>query len=73
MLFQFLKTANLSEVLSSLEKLENERGYPYMEDLALEAARYYNEIWRMDESVKMYEKVMYAQKQIQRGDCSYEF
>ncbi|MCY1117842.1 hypothetical protein OWO30_05785 [Bacillus safensis] len=44
-----------------------------MEDLALEAARYYNEIWRMDESVKMYEKVMYAQKQIQRGDCSYEF
>ncbi|MGN7389515.1 tetratricopeptide repeat protein [Bacillus safensis] len=69
----FLKTANLSEVLSSLEKLENERGYPYMEDLALEAARYYNENGRMDESVKMYEKVMYARKQIQRGDCSYEF
>ncbi|BBP93114.1 hypothetical protein BsIDN1_67320 [Bacillus safensis] len=45
-----------------MEKLENERGYPYIEDLALEAARYYNENGRMDESVKCTKKkVMYAE------------
>lgn len=69
----FFKSANLSEVLEALEKLENPRGYPYMEDLALEAAQFYTENGRMDESVKLYEKVMYARKQIQRSDCLYEF
>ena len=69
----FLKSANLSELLDSLRGLENVGGYPYMEDLALEAAQFYTRIGRMDESVKMYEKVMYARKQIQRGGGSYEF
>ncbi|MBG9900947.1 aspartate phosphatase, partial [Bacillus altitudinis] len=69
----FFKSANLSEVLEALAKLENPRGYPYMEDLALEAAQFYTENGRMDESVKLYEKVMYARKQIQRSDCLYEF
>ncbi|ETI59000.1 MULTISPECIES: response regulator aspartate phosphatase [Bacillati] len=69
----FFKSANLSEVLACLDKLESPRGLPYMEDLALEAARFYTEKGRVDESVKMYEKMIYAQKQIQRGDCLYEF
>ncbi|MDM5318428.1 hypothetical protein QUF57_00080, partial [Bacillus pumilus] len=69
----FFKSANLSEVLACLEKLESPRGLPYMEDLALEAARFYTENGRVDESVKLYEKMIYAQKQIQRGDCLYEF
>ncbi|PRS26331.1 response regulator aspartate phosphatase E [Bacillus pumilus] len=69
----FFKSANLSEVLACLEKLESARGLPYMEDLALEAARFYTENGRVDESVKLYEKMIYAQKQIQRGDCLYEF
>ena len=69
----FLESANLSDVLNSLKKLENTRGYPYMEDLALEAAQFYTKNGRVDESVNLYELMIYARKQIQRGDCLYEY
>ncbi|MBG9911248.1 aspartate phosphatase [Bacillus xiamenensis] len=69
----FFESANTSDILNALEKLDNIKGYCYMEDLALEAAQFYTKSGRMDESVKLYEKVMYARKQIQRGDCLYEF
>ncbi|TFW45534.1 Rap family tetratricopeptide repeat protein [Bacillus sp. 005/A4HT-01/001] len=69
----FFDSANLSDILNVLEKLNNIKRYRYMEDLALEGAQFYTKSGRMDESVKLYEKVIYARKQIQRGDCLYEF
>lgn len=69
----FLESANMSEILNVLEKVNDKKGYRYMEDLALEAAQFYTKSGRMEDSVKLYEKVMYVRKQIQRGDCSYVF
>lgn len=43
-----------------------------LEDLATDAAKYYNEKEDHKVAVAYYEKVLYARKQIQRGDCLYE-
>ncbi|MBQ4874479.1 aspartate phosphatase, partial [Bacillus safensis] len=48
------------------------RGYPYLEELALVSAEFYTELGHMDDSVYFYNKMIYAQKQIRRGEFLYE-
>ncbi|MEK4844734.1 hypothetical protein [Bacillus sp. FSL W8-0183] len=69
----FFESANMSDILNVLGKLNNMKGYRYMEDLALEAAQFYTKSGRVENSVYLYQQMVYAQKQIRRGDCLYEF
>lgn len=60
------------EVNQKFDQLLYSRGYPYLEDLALEAGRFYNDIERLDDSVFFYKKMIQVQKLIQRGDFEYD-
>lgn len=68
----FIKKGEASNLLNVFNKLETSQGYPYMEELALLAAKFYTEIGQMDDSVICFKKMVHARKQIQRGDCLYE-
>ncbi|NTU25521.1 tetratricopeptide repeat protein [Bacillus tequilensis] len=57
---------------SILNYLEFKSMLSDVEDLASGAAKYYDEIEDHKVAVTFYEKVLYARKQIQRGDCLYE-
>ncbi|MED4864991.1 aspartate phosphatase [Bacillus subtilis] len=68
----FIEKADRDSILLALEPLRNERGYPYLEELALDAAEFYTGKERMDDSVFFFRQMVDAQKQIQRGDFLYE-
>ncbi|MBE0184891.1 aspartate phosphatase, partial [Bacillus sp. seq1] len=68
----YIKPLNLDDIKDILKRFDNIRGYPYLEELALESAEFYTELGHMDDSVYFYNKMIYAQKQIRRGDCLYE-
>lgn len=68
----FIDKLDREGILLALEPLRNERGYPYFEELALEAAEFYTKKERMDDSVFFFRQMVDAQKQIQRGDFLYE-
>ncbi|MCO8150936.1 tetratricopeptide repeat protein [Bacillus subtilis] len=68
----FIENADRDSILLALEPLRNERGYPYLEELALDAAEFYTGKERMDDSVFFFRQMVDAQKQIQRGDFLYE-
>lgn len=75
--FRFLKTLFTEDSVKELEDilryLEDKEMLPDMEDLATDAAKYYKENEDHKVANVFYEKVLYAQKQIQRGDCLYEY
>ncbi|KXZ15285.1 aspartate phosphatase [Bacillus nakamurai] len=75
--FRFLKTLYTQDSITELENilkyLEEKMMLPDMEDLATDAAKYYKENEDHKAAGVFYEKVLYAQKQIQRGDCLYEY
>lgn len=68
----FIKSANKSEVLETMKPLRDSRGYPYLEELALEAALFYTRNERPNDSIFFYDQMVQAQKQIKRGDFLYE-
>lgn len=55
-----------------MESLEIKSMYPDLEDLAKDAAKYYNEMGDKDNAMHFYEKILYFQTQVKRGDCQYE-
>ncbi|QRL08736.1 response regulator aspartate phosphatase [Bacillus velezensis] len=59
----------LNEILAYLEF---KTMFSDVEDLATDAAKYYTKNEDHKAAGLFYEKVLYAQKQIQRGDCLYE-
>jgi len=68
----YIKSANKSEVLETMKPLRDSRGYPYLEELALEAALFYTRNERPNDSIFFYDQMVQAQKQIKRGDFLYE-
>ncbi|MGE0910168.1 hypothetical protein ACQGRJ_11625 [Bacillus atrophaeus] len=74
--FRFLKTLFTEDPVKELEDilkfLEDKEMLPDMEDLATDAAKYYKKMKSKVANV-FYEKMLYAQKQIQRGDCLYKY
>ncbi|MEC1283939.1 tetratricopeptide repeat protein, partial [Bacillus paralicheniformis] len=68
----YLEGAQPTAVGDALEELDDIRGYPYLEELALVSAEFYTELGHMDDSVYFYNKMIYAQKQIRRGEFLYE-
>ncbi|MEX3914382.1 Rap family tetratricopeptide repeat protein [Bacillus paralicheniformis] len=75
--FRFLKTLYNQGCISELENiltyLEEKMKLPDVEDLATDAAKYYKENEDHKAAGVFFEKVLYAQKHIQRGDCLYEY
>ncbi|MBL3649212.1 response regulator aspartate phosphatase RapA [Bacillus vallismortis] len=76
-LFQFLhalygKNVNTESVSHTFQFLEEHMLYPYIEELAHDAAQFYIENGQPEKALSFYEKMVHAQKQIQRGDCLYE-
>ncbi|UTL73977.1 response regulator aspartate phosphatase RapA [Bacillus halotolerans] len=76
-LFQFLhalygKNIDTESVSHTFQFLEEHMLYPYIEELAHDAAQYYIENGQPEKALSFYEKMVHAQKQIQRGDCLYE-
>ncbi|MBQ4874481.1 hypothetical protein [Bacillus safensis] len=67
-----MEGAQPTAVADALEELDDIRGYPYLEELALVSAEFYTELGHMDDSVYFYNKMIYAQKQIRRGEFLYE-
>ncbi|MFN2746905.1 tetratricopeptide repeat protein [Bacillus sp. z60-18] len=52
--------------------LESKHMYSVVEELALDAAQYYNKVERLKDSIFYYEKGAQARRKIQRGDALYE-
>ncbi|WP_087941867.1 Rap family tetratricopeptide repeat protein [Bacillus atrophaeus] len=76
-LFQFLhalygKSVDTESVARTFQFLEEHMLYPYVEELAHDAAQFYIENGQPEKALAFYEKMVHAQKQIQRGDCLYE-
>ncbi len=76
LIFKFLKSLYVDNNFEQLEKimelLEIKSMYPDLEDLAKDAAKYYNEMGDKDNAMLFYEKILYFQTQVKRGDCQYE-
>ncbi len=53
--------------------LESAYAYPDIEELALDTAKYYNEMGDYEKSSMFYGEAEHARIYIQRGDCLYEF
>lgn len=76
-LFQFLhalygKNIDTESVSHTFQFLEEHMLYPYIEELAHDAAQFYIENGQPEKALSFFEKMVHAQKQIQRGDCLYE-
>ncbi|MCB4338744.1 Rap family tetratricopeptide repeat protein [Bacillus subtilis] len=75
--FRFLKAlynqGSITELGNILTYLEEKMMLPDVEDLATDAAKYYKENEDHKAAGVFFEKVLYAQKHIQRGDCLYEY
>ncbi|MGG3572250.1 aspartate phosphatase [Bacillus gobiensis] len=75
--FKFLKDlyaddGDREEILKSFDALESKEMYPDMENLALEAATYYNERGLYENSAFFYRKMLDIQKIIGRGGINFE-
>lgn len=68
----YLDDDGRAQMLETFQLLGSKKMYPDIEDLALEAAEYYNEIGRLSDSVYFYQTVFSARKQMKKGDWSYE-
>ncbi|MCC9023043.1 Rap family tetratricopeptide repeat protein [Bacillus nakamurai] len=76
-MFDFLNALYIENNKETLHEilvyLESKTMFSDVEDLATDAAKYYKENEDHKAAGVFYEKVLYAQKQIQRGDCLYEY
>ncbi|NPC93154.1 aspartate phosphatase [Bacillus sp. WMMC1349] len=68
----FIKRAEGPEVSTTFEPLKNSKGYPYMEEISLVAARFYTKNRRLDDSMIFYEQMLDAQQKIKKCDFLYE-
>ncbi|MBD5026241.1 aspartate phosphatase, partial [Xanthomonas citri pv. citri] len=53
-------------------RLENGKGYPYLEELALLGGNLFDYNGKIEDSIICFKKMVYAQKQISKGECMYE-
>ncbi|KKB75066.1 MULTISPECIES: Rap family tetratricopeptide repeat protein [Bacillus] len=68
----YLDGGDRGAVQKGFDYLESKRLYAAVEELALDAAQYYNQIERLKDSIFYYEKSAQARRKIQRGDALYE-
>lgn len=63
---------NVNRITDSMAYLESKSFFANLEDLAKDAAKHYNKAGDIERSNEFYEKILYFQHQIKRGDCLYE-
>ncbi|MCM3137629.1 Rap family tetratricopeptide repeat protein [Bacillus safensis] len=63
---------NVNRITESMAYLESKCFFANLEDLAKDAAKHYNKAGDIERSNEFYEKILYFQHQIKRGDCLYE-
>ncbi|MEC4585961.1 tetratricopeptide repeat protein [Bacillus safensis] len=63
---------NVSRIKEAMEYLESKSFFANLEDLSKDAAKHYNKAGDIERANEFYEKVLYFQHQIKRGDCLYE-
>ncbi|MCY1117009.1 tetratricopeptide repeat protein [Bacillus safensis] len=63
---------NVNRITESMAYLESKFFFANLEDLAKDAAKHYNKAGDIGRSNEFYEKILYFQHQIKRGDCLYE-
>lgn len=68
----YLNESDHKLVESGFDYLESKSLYADVEELAIDAATYYNENGRLEESTKFFQKGILARIQIKRGDVLYE-
>ncbi|SCA87603.1 response regulator aspartate phosphatase [Bacillus glycinifermentans] len=78
LLFEYLEalyiySVNKNEILNIFQYLEENKIYEYIETLSLEVSNQYLEKKDHQNSVEFLHKMMYAQTQIKRGDCLYDY
>ncbi|MDA1475782.1 Rap family tetratricopeptide repeat protein [Bacillus changyiensis] len=77
-LFEFLEalyiySANKTEILKVFKYLDKNKIYAYMERLSFEVSNWYLEREDYQNSNEFLRKMIYAQTQIKKGDCLYEY
>lgn len=63
---------NVSRLKEAMSYLESKFLYANLEDLSKDAAKHYNKAGDKERANEFYEKILYFQLQIKRGDCLYE-
>ncbi|MDM5319546.1 Rap family tetratricopeptide repeat protein [Bacillus altitudinis] len=63
---------NVNRITESMAYLESKSFFANLEDLAKDAVKHYNKAGEIERSNEFYEKILYFQHQIKRGDCLYE-
>ncbi|CAL8898994.1 Response regulator aspartate phosphatase A [Bacillus pumilus] len=63
---------NVNRITESMAYLESKSFFANLEDLAKDAVKHYNKAGDIERSNEFYEKILYFQNQIKRGDCLYE-
>lgn len=63
---------NVSRLKEAMAYLESKFLYANLEDLSKDAAKHYNKAGDKERANEFYEKILYFQLQIKRGDCLYE-
>ncbi|MGD6974938.1 aspartate phosphatase [Bacillus altitudinis] len=63
---------NVNRIKEAMEYLESKSFFANLEDLSKDAAKHYNKAGDIERANEFYEKVLYFQHQIKRGDCLYE-
>ncbi|WP_144523118.1 Rap family tetratricopeptide repeat protein [Bacillus pumilus] len=63
---------NVNRITESMAYLESKSFFANLEDLAKDAVKHYNKAGDIERSNEFYEKILYFQHQIKRGDCLYE-
>lgn len=63
---------NENRIKESMAYLESKSFFANLEDLAKDTVKHYNKAGDIERSNEFYEKILYFQHQIKRGDCLYE-
>ncbi|MBS4162626.1 aspartate phosphatase, partial [Klebsiella pneumoniae] len=68
----YIKRGDTPSLFKIFTRLETSKGFPYLEELALLADTYLDYNGKTEDSLICLNKMVYAQKQILKGECLYE-
>ncbi len=68
----YIRRGETTSLFKIFNRLETSKGFPYLEELALLAGTYLDYNGKTEDSLICLKKMVYAQKQILKGECLYE-
>lgn len=69
----YIDPVNKDEIYETFNYLEEKKLYAYMESSAYDSALHFEKLNDYESSTEFFLKMVYAQKQIQRGECLYDY